>query len=118
MLTTTAIDKFVSRYPNKQANYCGTYAVDQFDSFKRCDKLVKNINQKRLPSCIFNTDLIKLPGTHWMTLVKLQDKNSFVLFNSFGAVGFREFLAGNRLEIVKKFFPKAYTYMNTEDFQQ
>ena len=112
MLTTTAIDEFVSHYPNIKNNYCGTFAVDQLDTFKRCDKLVKNINEKRLPSCIFNTDPTRLPGTHWMTLMKLQDPHSFVLFDRFGVVGFQEFLIGNRLEIVKKFFPNAYTYTN------
>ena len=110
MQTTTSIDRFVAQYPNIQANYCGTYAVDQLDSFKKCEKLVRNINAKRLPSCIFNTDPIRLPGSHWMSLLKLQDKQSFVLFDSFGARGFDEFLIGNRLSVVKSFFPKAYTY--------
>ena len=115
MLTTTDIDNFVAKYPNVRSNYCGTYAVDELDTFKKCDKLTKNINAKRLPSCIFNTDPIFLPGTHWMTLLKLQDTQSFVLFDSFGAKGFQEFLIDNRADIVEKFFPNAYTYTNAGD---
>ena len=95
MLTTSDIDDFVARFDNIKANYCGTYAVYELDSFDKCIGLSDKFNGKRLPSCIFNTDPIKLPGIHWMTLLKLQNKRSFVLFDSFGALGFQEFLMGN-----------------------
>ena len=38
-----------------------------------------------------------------------------VLFDSFGAKRFQEFLIDNRADIVEKFFPNAYTYTNAGD---
>ena len=111
MLSTGDIDNFVAYYPNIKKNYCGTLAVDQLDTFEECDKLVQKINRPR----VFNTDPIQLPGQHWMTLIKLQDKRSFMLFDSFGAVGFQEFLIGNRIDIVERFFPNAFTYANAKN---
>ena len=56
-----------------------------------------------------NTHPIAKSGTHWVSLVKLQD-NSFFLFDSFGLLGFSEFIVSDDRTLMSEFLTVFRTY--------
>ena len=71
---TEAIDLFVKSKPSLAANYCGVYAIDTLiTEFLDCtQKILMGVDSK-LPFAIVNTDPIDKRGTHWISLIRLQD---------------------------------------------
>ena len=110
-VSTDEIDLYVRSEPSLTANYCGTYAIDQLvDEFVKCArKIVTKSAKAKLPFAVVNTDPIDKGGTHWISLVKLQDE-SFFLFDSFGLLGFSEFIVSDDQKLVSTFLTKFETY--------
>ena len=113
-ITSTEIDLYVQSKPPLFSNYCGTYAIDELvDDFVECAiKILKGISVK-LPFAIVNTDPIAKDGTHWMSLIKLQD-HSFFLFDSFGLFGFSQFILSNDADVIFEFLTEFKTYTQSD----
>ena len=74
-------------------NYCGTYTIDQLvTDFVPCTTRIEAKKKAKLPFAVVNTDPIAESGTHWISFVRLQDHRSFFLFDSFGLLGFEQFI--------------------------
>ena len=110
-ITTDEIDLYVRSEPSLLANYCGVYAIDQLiDEFVKCaQKITTKAGRAKLPFAIVNTDPIDKSGTHWISLVKLQDE-SFFMFDSFGLLGFSEFIASDDRKLTSTFLTRFETY--------
>ena len=110
-ITSGKIDLYVRSEPPLLSNYCGVYAIDELiDEFVKCAlKIVKGGGESKLPFAIVNTDPIAKSGNHWVSLIKLQD-HSFFLFDSFGLLGFSQFIVSNDRALVSKFLTKFKTY--------
>ena len=110
-ITTDEIDLYVRSEPSLLANYCGVYAIDQLiDDFVKCaQKITTKAGRAKLPFAIVNTDPIDKSGTHWISLVKLQDE-SFFMFDSFGLLGFSEFIASDDRKLTTTFLTRFETY--------
>ena len=71
-------------------NFLGVFPIDSLAG------IVKNIETKDYPICIFNTDPSNEPGTHWCVTHILNDTNggrlSLFIFDSFGKTGLLTFL--------------------------
>ena len=106
-VTTDEIDLYVRSEPSLLANYCGVYAIDELiDEFVKCaQKITTKAGQAKLPFAIVNTDPIDKSGTHWISLVKLQDE-SFFLFDSFGLLGFSEFIVSDDRKLTSTFLTR------------
>ena len=101
-ITSDEIDLYVRSEPSLLSNYCGVYAIDELiEEFAR--KIVTARGKAKLPFAVVNTDPIAKSGTHWVSVVKLQD-NSFFLFDSFGLLGFSKFVVSDDRTLVFYFF--------------
>ena len=58
---------------------------------------------QKLSFAIANTDHITKGGTHWFSLIKLQDSNSFFMFNSFGLMGLSSFILSDDTDLLSAF---------------
>ena len=106
------LEKFIKRRTKLNANFCGVFAIDQLkDDFVTCASKVYRKSQRsaKLPFAIANTDPINKGGTHWFSLMKLQDisgaidNDSFFMFDSFGLVGFTSFIVQDDSELISTF---------------
>ena len=92
-ISSEEIDFFVARHPAMEINFCGTYAIDQLvTDFVPCATRIEEGKKAKLPFAVANTDPIAECGTHWISFVRLQDRRSFFLFDSFGLFGFQQFV--------------------------
>ena len=57
---------------------------------------------KKYPFLIGNTDRSDKPGTHWWSILDIDSKKDFLLFDSFGVLGLRNFIVQDNETIVKK----------------
>ena len=111
---------FVNKNPAPESNFCGVYAIDQLaKDFLTCAIKVYDREKSKLPFALANTDPIDKPGTHWFSIIKLQD-GTFFLFDSFGIVGFMQFIISNDSSIIDKFLTnfKTYQYENEDQKMQ
>ena len=53
---------------------------------------------------IMNTDRSNKEGEHWWSLLEISTKDQIFLFDSFGYVGLKEFIADDDKQIIDQFF--------------
>ena len=53
---------------------------------------------------IMNTDRANKEGKHWWSLLEISSKEQIFLFDSFGFIGFKEFIIDNDKQIIDQFF--------------
>ena len=56
---------------------------------------------KKYPFLIANTDRSDKPGTHWWSILDIDGKNNFLLFDSFGIKGLKNFIVKDDEKILK-----------------
>ena len=106
------IDLFIRSSPTLKKNYCGVYTIDELiDNFIECAKNIAVGTTAKLPFAVVNTDPITKSGTHWASLVKLQD-TSFFLFDSFGLLGLQTFIISNDRDLLSRFLMEFHTETN------
>ena len=111
-IANSEIDLFIRSSPTLKKNYCGVYAIDELvTDFLECTKKITAGTIAKLPFAVVNTDPIAKSGTHWVSLVKLQD-TSFFLFDSFGLLGFETFIVSNDKELLSRFLMDFYIETN------
>ena len=81
------------------------------NNFIECTKNISAGTIAKLPFAVVNTDPIVKSGTHWLSLVKLQD-TSFFLFDSFGLLGLQTFIVSNDKDLLSRFLMEFYTETN------
>ena len=110
MAGITSTEIYLRSEPSLLPNYCSVYAIDELvEKFVECTKKILRGISSKLPFAIVNTDPIAKDGTHWVSLIKLQD-HSFFLFDSFGLLGFSQFIVSNDQELILQFLTKFKTY--------
>ena len=57
---------------------------------------------KKYPFLIANTDRSDKPCTHWWSILDIDSKKGFLLFDSFGVLGLKNFIVQDDEKIVKK----------------
>ena len=111
-IANSEIDLFIRSSPTLKNNYCGVYAIDELiNNFIECTKNITAGTIAKLPFAVVNTDHITKSGTHWVSLVKLQD-TSFFLFDSFGLLGLQTFIVSNDKDLLSRFLLEFYTETN------
>ena len=70
--------------------------MNKFLDFK---KMMKG---KKYPFLIANTDRSDKRGTHWWSILDIDEKKDFLLFDSFGIKGLKNFIVQNDEKIVAK----------------
>ena len=103
-ISSEEIIKFINKRQKLKKNFCGVFAVDELiEDFVKCTTNVFKKSEEKLPFAVANTDPISKGGTHWFSLMKLQDKNSFFLFDSFGLMGLSYFVISDDDDLVSAF---------------
>ena len=62
----------------------------------------KMMKGKKYPFLIVNTDRSDKKGTHWWSILDIDCKNDFLLFDSFGIKGLKNFIVKDDEKIVAK----------------
>ena len=95
------IINFIKKYGGNEFNnnFLGVYPVDKLTD------IIKDIEQKTYPFCIFNTDPVNKPGTHWCAthILNNMDRPSFFIFDSFGKLGLQTFFIEQDYNILRLF---------------
>ena len=109
-ISSEEINLFVAGRPAMKRNFCGTYAIDQLVmDFVSCATRIEDGKTAKLPFAVVNTDPIAESGTHWISFVHLQDQRSFFLFDSFGLLGFEQFVCTDDGDLLAEFLSEFNT---------
>ena len=68
--------------------------MNKFLDFKKMMKV------KKYPFLIANTDMSDKKDTHWWNILDINGNKDFLLFNSFGIKGFKNFIVKGNEKIV------------------
>ena len=101
----TEIKRFIANHggADMRKDFLGVYAADELHSLTGFrNKLRKN--KHLIPFSIVNTDPIELPGQHWIALLNICPKHHIFIFDSYGELGYREFIKSDDEEILNHFF--------------
>ena len=81
-------------------NFVGVFPSDKMNKFLDFKKMMKG---KKYPFLIANTDRSDKQGTHWWSILDIDGKKDFLLFDSFGIKSLKKFL----LKTMKKLLLKS-----------
>ena len=80
-------------------NFVSVYPSDKMNRFFDITKMMKG---KSYPFLIANTNRSDKAGTHWWRLLDIEEKKDFLLLDSFGIKGLRNFIKKEDETIVSK----------------
>ena len=80
-------------------NFVGVFPCDKMNKFLDFKKIIKG---KKYPFLISNTDRSDKKGTHWWSILDIDGKKDFFLFDSFGIKGLKNFIVKDDGKIVVK----------------
>ena len=80
-------------------NFVGVFPSDKMNKFLDFKKMMKG---KRYPFLITNTDRSDKQGTHWWSILDIDGKKDFLLFDSFGMKDLKNFIVKDDEKIVAK----------------
>ena len=106
-ITNTVIEKFFNDETNEnlKRNFMGVYSSDSIIKYINFYNIIKE-KRAKYPFAIFITDREKKPGTHWWSFLDIHPKRDLLLFDSFGFVGFKQFIVDKMLFNLEKFNKK------------
>ena len=81
-------------------NFVSVFPSDKMNKFLDFKKMMK---VKNYPFLIANTDRSDKQGTHWWSILDVEGKKDFLLFDSFGIKGLKNFIVKDDEKIVAKF---------------
>ena len=95
------IEEIFNREDNQDLlkNFVGVFPSDKMNRFFDFKKMMKG---KKYPFLIANTDRANKEGTHWWSILDIDGKKYFSLFDSFGIKGLKNFI----VQSDKKFLSK------------
>ena len=70
----------------------GVYSSDSITKYINFYNVIKKKKRAKYPFVIFSTDRDNKPRTHWWSFLDIYLKKDLLLFNSFGFVGFKQFI--------------------------
>ena len=79
----------------------GAYPSDSITTYIDFYTINKE-KRAKYPFTILNTDRKNKPGTHWWSFLDFHPKRDLLLFDSFGFVGFKQFIVDNNKNIIDK----------------
>lgn len=79
----------------------GIYSSDSIIKSINCYNITKH-KKPKYPVAIFNTDKANKPGNHCWSFLNIYQKKDLLLFDSFGFVGFKQFIVDNDSFIIDK----------------
>ena len=80
-------------------NFVGVFPSDKMNKFLDFKKMMKG---KKYPFLIANTDKSHQQGTHWWSILDIDGKKDFLLFDYFGIKGLKNFIVKDDEKIVAK----------------
>ena len=80
-------------------NFVGVFLSDKMNKLLDFNKMMKG---KKYSFLIANTDRSDKQGTHWWSILDIDGKKDFFLFDSFGIKGLKNFIAKDDEKIVAK----------------
>ena len=82
-------------------NFMGVYSSNSITKYIKFYNIIKE-KRAKYPFAIFNTNRENKPGTHWWRFLDIHPKKDLQLFDSFGFVGFKQFIVDNDKNIIDK----------------
>ena len=79
----------------------GVYSSNSITKYIKFYNIIKE-KRAKYPFAIFNTNRENKPGTHWWRFLDIHPKKGLQLFDSFGFVGFKQFIVDNDKNIIDK----------------
>ena len=79
-------------------NFVGVFPSNKMNNFFVVTKMMKG---KKYPFLIVNTDRSDKPGTHWWSILDIDSKKDFLLFDSFGVLSLKNFIVQNDERLAK-----------------
>ena len=96
------IEKFFDNETNDDLKEnMGAYSSDSVTKYINFYDIIKE-KRAKYPFAIFNTDIENKPGTHWWSFLDIFPKQALLLLDSFGFVGFKQFIIDNDSAIIDK----------------
>ena len=80
-------------------SFVGVFPSDKMNKFLDFKKMMKG---KKYSILIANTDRSAKQGTHWWSILDIDGKKDFLLFDSFGIKGLKKFIVKDNEKIVAK----------------
>ena len=79
----------------------GVYSSNSITKYIKFYNIIKE-KRAKYPFAIFNTNRENKPGTHWWSFLDIDSKKDLLLFDSFGFVGFKQFIIDNDKYLIDK----------------
>ena len=80
-------------------NFVGVFLSNKMNKFLDFKKMMKGM---KYPFLIANTDRSDKQGTHWWSILDIDGKKDFLLFDSFGLKGLKNFIVQDDEKIVAR----------------
>ena len=95
------IEEIFNRADNQDIlkNFVGVFPSDKMNKFFDFKKMMK---AKKYPFLIANTGRSDKQGIHWWSTLDIDGKKDFLLFDSFGIKGLKNFIVQNDEKILSK----------------
>ena len=95
-------------------NFMGVYLSDSIKEYINIYDIIKE-KRAKYQLAIFNTDRKNKPGTHWWSFLDIYPKKDLFFFDSFGFIGFKQFIVDDDKNIIDKmlFNLKKFNKINT-----
>ena len=95
-------------------NFMGVYLSDSIKEYINIYDIIKE-KRAKYQLAIFNTDRKNKPGTHWWSFLDIYPKKDLSFFDSFGFIGFKQFIVDDDKNIIDKmlFNLKKFNKINT-----
>ena len=82
-------------------NFAGVYSPDSITRYLKFYDIIKE-KRAKYPFAIFRTDRENKSGTHWWSILDIYPKKDLLLFDSFGFVGFKQFIIDSDSSVIDK----------------
>ena len=95
-ITNTEIEKIFDNETNDdlKRKFMGVYSSGSITKYINFYGIIKE-RRAKYPFAIFNTDRENKPGKHWWSFLDIHPRKYWILFDSFGFAGFKQFMADN-----------------------
>ena len=80
-------------------NFVGAFLSNKMNKFLDFKKMMKGM---KYPFLIANTDRSDKQGTHWWSILDIDGKKDFLLFDTFGLKGLKNFIGQDDEKIVAR----------------
>ena len=103
-ISESEIKKFISQHgpEHMRDDFVGVFAADEVDEYISLAENIRNKDHTH-PFMIANTDPRDKPGVHWWSIIDIEPENELFFFDSFGKLGFSNFIIDNDKDLIFSF---------------